>query len=82
MRSEQQDPPRTCDFCNSVEGQPRLVGGYIVQLTPLTYENETKLACQGCRIKYRNIQVVKEKERRKQEKNIVTKLMKLFRVHD
>ena len=54
---------KSCSFCGSVEGQPRMVGGYIVQLTSIQFEEEDKLACQGCKVKYRTIQLVREKER-------------------
>lgn len=40
-----------CDFCNSINGKPRLIGEYIVELKVVTINGEEKLVCQGCKIK-------------------------------
>lgn len=40
-----------CDFCNSIDGKPRLIGEYIVELKEVTINGEKKLVCQGCKIK-------------------------------
>lgn len=42
---------RRCDFCNSIDGKPRLIGEYIVELKEVTLNGELKLACQGCKVK-------------------------------
>lgn len=46
---------RSCDFCNSQEGKIRKVGQYIVELSETEYKGETKLACQGCKRKFRSL---------------------------
>lgn len=42
---------RHCDFCNSIDGKPRLIGEYIVELKEISLNGESKLVCQGCKVK-------------------------------
>ena len=51
---EEFDSDRNCNFCNSQEGKTRMVGNYIVELSEIDIDGQTKLACQGCRIKQRS----------------------------
>tara|TARA_R100000908_G_scaffold50441_2_gene25877 strand:+ start:63624 stop:63839 length:216 start_codon:yes stop_codon:yes gene_type:complete len=44
--SIQEETERKCSFCGAVEGKPRPLGRYIVELTPVN----GKLACQSCRV--------------------------------
>lgn len=47
---------RLCGFCHSEEGLPRLIGGYVVELTLVDVKGEPMLACQGCRRKEKGVQ--------------------------
>ncbi len=51
MDSEKEN--RSCDFCATIEGQPRPIGLYIVKLSLINYKGSKKLACQTCRITVR-----------------------------
>ncbi len=62
---------RSCDFCATIEGQPRPIGLYTVKLSIINYKGSKKLACQTCRISVR-------KEYRSQNKSIAKYLKKYF----
>ncbi len=62
---------RRCDFCATIEGQPRPIGLYIVKLSYLNYKGHKKLACQSCRITVR-------KEYHSQNKSITKYFKKYF----
>lgn len=49
---------RSCHFCGSIEGKPRNVGRFIVELKPVEDEGSEKLACQTCyRFEQRNFNI-------------------------
>lgn len=56
---------KRCKFCNSQEGKARLVGNYIVELSEVNIDGETKLACQGCRIKQRSFLEAEKSQQKK-----------------
>ena len=67
----------TCDHCNSEEGQIRLIGNYIVVLSEVSDDGKTRLLCQSCKIKHRNMELVKQKlsNRKKSRLNWIKRLL-------
>ena len=55
LEKKKQSKERICEECKSIEGKPRKVGNYIVELSELTLDNKSKLLCQGCKNKTRNL---------------------------
>lgn len=60
---EEFESTRMCDFCNSQEGKIRMVGNFIVELSPVLIDDESKLACQSCKIKERNFRKAQQRQR-------------------
>lgn len=65
--NEMKSTPLVCDYCGSEDGANRPIGNYIVELKETTIDGETRLACQGCRVKYR---VTKQQRSKKLEASI------------
>ena len=68
---------RICDYCKSEEGLPRLIGGYTVELTEVKTGEHTKLVCQGCRYKEKEIRSKISSKNPDQDKK-VNKIKSLF----
>ncbi|GAB5410877.1 MAG: hypothetical protein BalsKO_32420 [Balneolaceae bacterium] len=64
LEKEEFDSNRACEFCKSQEGQIRMVGNFLVELSEVTVDDNIKLACQSCKIKVLNFRKAKEKNRR------------------
>lgn len=39
---------KSCYFCNSVENEVRIIGGFVVELREMDHKGNTVLACQSC----------------------------------
>lgn len=72
IEKEEFESDRHCEFCNSQEGKVRMVGNYVVELSTVDVEEDEKLACQGCRIKYRNLS--KAEKAQQQNRSFLKKL--------
>ncbi len=55
MELTQRNKLRECSFCGSLEGKPRIVGRFIVELSEVTHDGKTMLACQACRDNHSNL---------------------------
>ncbi len=62
---------RECDFCKTIEGQPRPIGLYIVKLSQININGTARLTCQTCRI-------TAKKEFRRQNKSFSKNLKRYF----
>ena len=61
MSVQNRNSKRVCAFCESEEGKLRLVGNFIVELSEMDYRGDQKLACQSCRVKHRNMDLLKQR---------------------
>ena len=52
MNAIQKNKVRECSFCSSLEGKPRLIGRFIVELSEVDHNGEAMLACQACKEKH------------------------------
>ncbi len=73
-KKEEFESDRYCEFCNAQEGKLRMVGNFIVELSEIELDEETRLACQSCKIKHRNF----EKAKQSAHRNNRSLLRKLF----
>ena len=46
---------RQCSYCNAKEHEIRPVGNFKVELIKVEVDGETKLVCQSCKIKVREV---------------------------
>ncbi len=53
--SETGSVSRQCSYCNAKEHEIRPVGNFKVELINVKVEGETKLVCQSCKIKVREV---------------------------
>lgn len=74
-----QSTSQLCYFCNSVEGKPRPIGRFIVELTNVQLDGVTRKACQSCRHKVSRINEISKPKGLNMKKtisNFVTKTAK------
>lgn len=76
----QDQPVIKCEFCGAVSGEPHPVRAFKVKLsTPLGYpEDSSSLACQICRVAYRDEQALADKKKPVQRFNYLIVLGTLF----
>ncbi|GEM_PF-162534 len=73
MTTEAKTKHTYCDFCNSEEGKPRPIGGYIVELRPIEVQGVAKWACQSCHRKTKST-IDKENQKRGKAMKFIQKL--------